>query len=159
MTTDAKRAIEIAASLTLLETVTRRARLTSAMDKKRHWASPTWLISCLLVDFVASRRKRCLSSFVELPSVAYPQNDNVTSLNIENNPVITDPESIRAELGIGQIFSIGKWICFISLERISNPPLGAGNKLLNVPDGSMRINELEFQSPKTSSWVFRRPAL
>jgi hypothetical protein len=40
-------------------------------------------------------------SSIDMPSMPYAQDDNVFTLDVKNNPIITHPEPIGSELSIG----------------------------------------------------------
>ena len=81
------------------------------------------------------------------------------SFHVEDDSVVSNPESILAKFRIRESFGILVWVFLITQEGLANALLRMVIKLLNILDGPLCINQPIVQRPKTSSWVFLRPAV
>ena len=80
-----------------------------------------------------------------------PQDYKIATLNIENNPVRSDPESICPESRICQFLCICEGVFFISHHGFVEPMFSCWIELVDIFDRLVSIYKSEFQEPKTSS--------
>jgi len=94
---------------------------------------------------------------VNLTSVPYSKDYNFVSFHVEDDSVVSNPESIITKLRIRESFGMLVRVFRIPQEGLANALLHMVIKFLNILDGPLCINQPIIQRPKTSLWVFLRP--
>ncbi|EIM65100.1 hypothetical protein DespoDRAFT_03325 [Desulfobacter postgatei 2ac9] len=84
---------------------------------------------------------RNLKSSVDISSVSYPQNDNITTLNIKNYSIISNSESICSELGVYKCLGISMRILFVARQRLPDSFFYFRSELFDILLGSVSVYE------------------
>ena len=98
---------------------------------------------------VESRAYR--SSPVNIPSVAYSQNNDLLSLHVKYHPVFSNPETIRPYSGICKLAGELQWIVFEPFKRLADSLSHLRIQVFYILEGSLSINKSILQRPKASS--------
>jgi len=82
-----------------------------------------------------------LSPPVNLSSVPYPQNHDFIFFDIENNPIITNPEPVAAKAVVGQGFGAPQWVRLKSEQGLTDAGFNLFLQFLNIFDSPPGINK------------------
>jgi hypothetical protein len=80
-----------------------------------------------------------LTFSVDIFAVTHPQDNNILSLKVKDNPVVADPKAKRAELWIREPLGISQRILFVALQGTPNPLFHPGVKNLTMSLTALRV--------------------
>ena len=88
-----------------------------------------------------------------------PQHHDLITLQVKNNSVIANPETIGSQSRIFYSLSVFHGISLIAQKDPANTAPDRGLQLVDVTKCPLSINEIVTHEPKTLACLFTRPAL